>query len=261
MTKKESVWERAQRLSRELLAKAFCARTEAEAAHYSCLALKLDPGNAEAMFFLLDLDDDLFTKLEMCRDFALVAHEELQCATYSDGAVFSLEKQPELFLYARLRLREVELLKDLGRFHEALAVADEVRAFDGNDFLHIDRYRLALYLALDKTKQAAKLLKDMSNDDPFALLGQAVYHYKKGQLFAFKKSIQQLLLVNSLVVDFLVIGPSAMTTPNIGDDEGSFATEQTAHEVFRLYFAVLAAIPSFFDYLHRVFGVHQEEID
>lgn len=113
----------------------------------------------------------------------------------------------------RARNRKLEILKDLGRYTDAIKECEEMLKLCEGDNLGVRYTLIGLYCFLEKFDECEKLYKKFEDDSAFMLFPMAVMYYKKGDYKKSREILNDVKTVNSYLIkmlrnDIAIIGNS-----------------------------------------------------
>ena len=178
---------------------------EQEALRLARKALKLEPDNLDAEWFLIQREvkapEDLLRRVELALERGKASLEKQGFFDDSVGEFWQLlETRP----YMRLRDQYVVMLRDTGRLRMAAREAEDMIRLNTNDNLG-ERFTLMhLYAALEEAEPAEALLKKFSEHDEGAvLLPLTLLYYKLGNMDKAEKTLRRLTKVNKETRTFI----------------------------------------------------------
>lgn len=231
--------------SDELLDAAFEATTKSKAIKLAKQALELNPNNIDAESLIAEYEENIIKKLkkyEAIVEKATKLLEEQEMFSEETIGVFwgIIETRP----YMRARYNKILILKELGRYTEAIKECEELLKLCESDNMGVRYILMGLYCVLEKFDECVELFKKYDSDSCFMLFPMAILYFKKGDYKKAKQYLKKVEEQNEFVLDFLLDENGEYS--NLSRPEYySWGSEEEAFLVIYDLFYLLSSIPSF----------------
>ena len=239
--------------SDDLLFKAYDANTKAQAIKYAKEALKLNPNNIDAENVIIEYEDDSIKRLEMRKEVLKKAENKLKKDGYFDKEYIGdfyliLETRPYMRTLHSYTLNLVEL----GRYTEAIKMAETMLTLCKSDNTGIRYLLIVLYVFLEKYKECDKLLKKFHEVDSMVVFPEAIMYYKKGEYDKCIDTLKVLHKSNKHIIKMLIEDSDDATNINYY----ASGSREEASIAINTSFLLLASTPLFVEFVDK----HKTEI-
>ena len=226
----EDVYDRVYPKSSLYLDKAINSTSSERTLAYARKACKIDPNNFGAKMFYLDMDEhSIFWRLDYCRQCIQEIKNLLETngvfTEQNEGKFYTLYAETCSYLFFLHHL--IDILCNLGRFHEAIEYCLESLRLDTDDHYRIKNMLLRICIIIEKHDLAQEIIDqvpdltaytDLESDQCEFILLKMILAYKMNNLDLIAPLMSQINSINEFFLERLILDAPLKTVMDQGPD-------------------------------------------
>lgn len=237
--------------SDELLEMALNSVSKTKAIKLAKQALEINPNNIDAESLIAEFEENPIKKL---KKYDIIIDKATKIL--NEKNMFDKENIGDFWLiletrpYMRARYNRIMILKDLGRYTEAIKECEKLLELCNGDNMGVRYILIGLYCILEKFEECQNLYKRYNEESIFMLLPMAILYFKKGDYRKSKQYLRKVEEENEFILSFLLDEDTELLKEG-KCEYYSHGCEEEAFLVIHDLFYLLGSVPAFIVFIER----------